>query len=155
MIYSLSFRNESFRLIIDESLAKLSFWNDIALSFRNDWCLSFRNDGWTVSSKWWLTFASIWWIDSLFEIKMPFFSRGLILILKWGQGIGAPLLTFWMIVIFLVIWERFCGENDSHFKTIVTAKSSRNSIISKGESFCIVFLLISFFKRNHNIFELF
>ena len=68
-----SFRNESFRLIMDKSQAKLSFWNDKALPFRNDgWCtfrndrshfemirpLSFRNDGMLFSSIWRMTVSS-------------------------------------------------------------------------------------------------
>ena len=80
----------------------------------------------TVVSKWRMDCLFEMMIGCLFEIKMTFFSRGLIVILKWKQGIFLPLLTFEMIVIFLVIWKWFCGENDSHFETIVTAKNFRN-----------------------------
>ena len=99
----LSFRNESFRLIMDKSQAKLSFWNDKALPFRNDgWCtfrndrshfemirpLSFRNDR--------MLFSSIWWITISSKCRWPSFwneDKGL-LALCWLSKRQSYLLSF-------------------------------------------------------------
>ena len=63
--------------------------------------------------------------DALCEIKMTLFQ-------KWRTGIFCPLPSLWRRVIFLVILKRFCCKKECRFGKKMTAKNSRNSIISKG-----------------------
>ena len=155
MTDSLSFRNESYRLIFD-------LW---VINHRQNYrfemmpTLSLRNDGLPVTSRWLMMFSSkVWWLSLRYEDDVLFE--------RWDW---MPSAAFEMTIIFLIIEERCCvrsclyskrqfiSKNDRTFLamivdfewTINRQKLSKSYHLIKIGNLVKIFALISYLKENH------